>query len=87
MLFIRTTKYRGFFLPGLCWNLSYVASDSLFYASHDCPISLLKNIYFMIKGMRRREGEKHQCVAASQAPPTRELAHKSGVCPDWESNR
>ena len=65
MLFIRTAKYRGFFLPGLCWNLSYVASDSLFYASHDCPISLLKNIYFMIQGMRRREGEKHQCVAAS----------------------
>ena len=34
-----------------------------------------------------REGEKHQCVVASHAPPTGVLAHKPDMCPDWESNR
>ena len=32
-----------------------------------------------------REGEKHQGVVASHAPPTRELAHSPGMCPEWES--
>ena len=31
-----------------------------------------------------REGEKHQCVVASHAPPTGDLAHNPGMCPDWE---
>ena len=34
-----------------------------------------------------REGEKHQCVVASHAPSTRDLACNPGTCPDWESNR
>ena len=34
-----------------------------------------------------REGEKHQCVVASWAPPTGDLACNPGMCPDWESNR
>ena len=34
-----------------------------------------------------REGEKHQHVAASHSPPTRDLARKPGMCPDWESNQ
>ena len=33
-----------------------------------------------------REGEKHQCVVGSCTPPTGDLAHNPGVCPDWESN-
>ena len=33
-----------------------------------------------------REGEKHPCVVASHAPPTGDLAHNPGICPDWESN-
>ena len=33
-----------------------------------------------------REGEKHQCVVASCAPPTEDLACNPGMCPDWESN-
>ena len=36
---------------------------------------------------KEKEGEKHQCVVASGAPPTRDLAHNSGMCPDWESNQ
>ena len=34
-----------------------------------------------------REGEKHQCVVASHAPPTGDLAFNPGMCPGWESNR
>ena len=30
-----------------------------------------------------REGEKH-CVIMSRTPPTGDLAHSSGMCPDWE---
>ena len=28
-----------------------------------------------------REEENHQCVVASQAPPTGDLAHNPGMCP------
>ena len=34
-----------------------------------------------------REGKKHQCVVASQVPPTRDLACNPDMCPDWESNQ
>ena len=30
--------------------------------------------------------EKHQCVVAFRKPPTGNLAHNPGMCPDWESN-
>ena len=33
-----------------------------------------------------REGEKHQCMVASCAPPTGDLAFNPCMCPDWESN-
>ena len=33
-----------------------------------------------------REGEKRQCVVASRAPPTGDLAHNPGMYPDWELN-
>ena len=33
-----------------------------------------------------REGEKHQCMAASRTPPTGDLACNPGMRPDWESN-
>ena len=33
-----------------------------------------------------REGEKHQCMVASQAPLTGDLAYNPGVCPYWESD-
>ena len=33
------------------------------------------------------EGEKQQCVVASCEPPTGDLAHNPGMCPDWESNQ
>ena len=34
-----------------------------------------------------REGEKHQCVVTSHAPPTGDLARNQDMCPDWELNR
>ena len=36
---------------------------------------------------RGREGEKHQGVVASRAPPAAGLARNPSMCPDWESNR
>ena len=48
-------------------------------------------IYLFIFRRRGREGEregvKHQCVVASHAPPTEDLACNPGMCPDWESNQ
>ena len=34
-----------------------------------------------------REGEKDQCVVASQGPPTGDLACNPGMCSDWELNQ
>ena len=48
-------------------------------------------VLFFFKRERGREGEgegeKHQCVVASHAPPTGDLAHNPGMCPNWESNQ
>ena len=44
-------------------------------------------IYFQRGREGETEGEKHQCVVASHAPPTGDLAHNPAVCPEWESNQ
>ena len=36
---------------------------------------------------KEKEEEKHQCVVASLAPPTGDLACNLVICPEWESNR
>ena len=33
-----------------------------------------------------KEGEKHQCVVASHAPPSGNLVCNPGMCPEWESS-
>ena len=45
-------------------------------------------IYLLLEKGREgeREGEKEPCVFASRTPPTGDLAHNPGMCPDWESN-
>ena len=54
---------------------------------------LLKKIYYFIYFIFRegkggeREGKKHQCVVASGAPLTGDLACNPGMCPDQESNQ
>ena len=45
-----------------------------------------KGFYLFIFRQRGREGEKHQCVAASHTPHTGNLACNPDMCPDWESN-
>ena len=42
-------------------------------------------IYLFLE--RGREEEKHQCVVASHAPHTGDLASNLGTCPDWVSNQ
>ena len=43
---------------------------------------------FLERGKEReREGEEHQFVVASHAPPTGDLVHNPGMCPDWELNQ
>ena len=37
--------------------------------------------------MEEEGEEKYQCVVASRASPTGDLAHNPGMCPDWESNQ
>ena len=49
----------------------------------------LKKILFIFRERGKegeREGEKHQCVVAPHAPPTGDLAHNTGMGPDWEWN-
>ena len=44
-------------------------------------------IYFLEKGREEEwEGEKYQCVVASHALATRDLAGNLVMCPSWESN-
>ena len=45
-----------------------------------------KNVFLEREGKGGKEGEEHQCVVASRAPPTGDLALHPGMCPDWESN-
>ena len=40
-------------------------------------------INFFLGEEKEKEGEKHQCAVASQAPPTGDLACNPGTCPDW----
>ena len=65
------------FLIGLC--SSCTASVSFFF-----KVLFLKIVFiyfFRVRGMEgEREGEKHQCVFASWAPPNRDLICKPGMC-------
>ena len=47
----------------------------------------ITNFFFKILLIRGKEGERHQCVVASYAPPIGDLACNPGMCLDWESNQ
>ena len=51
----------------------------------------IKRLYLFIFREReregKREGEKHQCVVASPAALTGDLACNAGMCPDREPNQ
>ena len=53
-------------------------------------LPFLKTFYLFILRERGKvgetEGEKHQCVVASRAPPAGDLVSNPGLCPDWELN-
>ena len=60
--------------------LSYVCDQNDFFK--------ILFIYFLERGrVGEREGKKYQCVVASHAPPTGDLARNPGMCPDWELNQ
>ena len=44
-------------------------------------------LFIFREGKGEREGEKHQCVVASRALPTEDLACNPGMFPDWESDQ
>ena len=79
---------------GICGNWNAELSPRLnsfsFFNKHNKHIfihSFKDFIYlFLEKGKGGREEEKYQCVVAFCAPPTGDLAHNPGMCPDWESN-
>ena len=64
---------------------------------HSCPpphfVSQFRYFFLFFKKIlfifRERKGErkKHQCVVASQGPPTEGLACNPSLCPDWELNQ
>ena len=73
-----------------------IINHGWFYIKHGfvCLLRLiiifLKDcIYLFLERGREgeRKGQKHQCVVASRAPPTRDLAHNPGRYPDWKSNQ
>ena len=52
-------------------------------------ISLKKRFHLFIFRERGRKGERKgekQCVVASHLPPTGDLAHNTGMGPEWELN-
>ena len=52
-----------------------------------CFVFLRFYLSFRERGRQGGEGEKHQCVVASLAPPTGHPACHPGMCPDWELNQ
>ena len=50
-----------------------------------CYFIFLRFYVFIFRQKGREgesEGEKHQCVVSSRAPPTGDLAQNPGMCPD-----
>ena len=58
-----------------------------FYLLNLCLSVFLKILSIFREGKGQRKGEKHQCVVASCAPPTGDLACSTGLCPEWEWNQ
>ena len=65
-------------------------STHLPFSASPAPSRLFLSPYrylFLERGeVEGKEKEKHQCVVASLAPPTGDLACNLGMCPDWELN-
>ena len=44
-------------------------------------------IYFIFREREEGREVKKHCVVASHTPPTGDLAHNTGMCPEWELNQ
>ena len=51
-----------------------------------CVFFFFLRFYLFLEGKGGGEGQKHQCVVASPASHTGDLACNPGTCPEWESN-
>ena len=76
------------------WRIHFQDSSLMWWASYHGLLSsfiFFWRFYLFIFRERRREGErdgeKHQCVVVSHTPPTGDLTHNPGMCPDQESNQ
>ena len=78
-----------FFLPsiGICKKLAgcqVIVPLKIIYVSF-----FLKDFTYLFlerrKG-REKDREKHRYLVASHVPPTGDVAHNPGMCPDWKSN-
>ena len=78
---------------GLCWVLlEKIKLLTTKTAKNYLPWNFIKDFIYLFLDRREarekeRERGKHQCVVASHALPTRDLAGNPGMCPDWESNQ
>ena len=63
----------------------------LFFCVYLYDHMILKGCFYYLLLFRERgkerEGEKQQCVVASHVPPSGDLAHTPGMCPDRISNQ
>ena len=65
---------------------SFVVFSFMFRSTWHLKL-IFKIFYLFIFREGERKRDKHQCVVASHAPPTGDLARNPGMCPDWESNQ
>ena len=81
------------YLMLFCFYAPVILLSALFLisiASHFISFFSLRLYLFIFRAREKegeREGEKHQCVAASHESPAGDLACNPGMCPDWELNR
>ena len=60
---------------------------ALFFKIHNRFFKRFYLFIFRERGREERKGKKHQCVVASHAPQTGDLARNPGMCPHWELNQ
>ena len=63
-----------------------LALNPLSHTSQGCTHFFKKILFIYFERGEGREGEKHQCVAASCVPPTGDLACNPDMCPNRESD-
>ena len=79
-------RKHGFLHTDILWGAGILISFSS--CSPKQNYFLKKHfIYLFSERVKGRKRGKHQCVVASWAPPTGDLARNPGMCPTWESNR